>query len=64
MNYAEVGKVHFDLVSRPLLEIQQGGDTTIDLDAIDYRRFFHVRINNIEKKFNKEGKMEKSNTYY
>ena len=63
MNYLEVGKVPFSDVSKPLLEIVQGGDSTVDLDEIDYRRFIHIRVDHIEKKF-ENGEIVRTDTYY
>ena len=63
MDYENVGKVAFSQVSKPLLEIVEGGDNTIDLDAINYRQYIHIRADHIEKKF-LEGKMVRTDTYY
>jgi hypothetical protein len=63
MDYLEVGKVPFSDVSKPLLEILQGGDSTVDLDEIDYRRYIHIRVDHIEKKF-VDGEMVRTDTYY
>ena len=63
MNYEEVGKVPFSKVSKPLLEIVEGGDNTVDLDAIDYMRYIHIRADLIEKKF-VNGEMVRTDTYY
>jgi hypothetical protein len=63
MNYDNVGKVGFSKVSKPLLEILEGGDYTVDLDQIDYRRFIHIRADHIEKKF-VDGEMVRTDTYY
>ena len=51
MNYERIGKVPFSDISLPLLEIHQGGDQTVDLELDDYRKYFHMRVRNIEKKF-------------
>lgn len=37
MNYEEVGKVPFSELAKPLFEILEGGDTTVDLDAENFR---------------------------
>ena len=63
MNYGEVGKVPFSNVSKPLLEIVEGGDSNVDLDAIYYRRYIHIRADLIEKKF-VDGEMVRTDTYY
>ena len=51
MDNETVGKVKFKEISLPLLEITEGGDSTVDLDQDDYRKYFHMRVRNIEKKF-------------
>lgn len=63
MDYDEVGRVPFSQVSKPLLEILEGGDSTVDLEALDYRRFIHIRADHIEKKF-VNGEMVRTDTYY
>ena len=57
MNYEKVGKVPFRDISLPLLEIHSGGDQTVDLEQDDYRKYFHMRVRNIEKIFI-DGKLE------
>lgn len=39
------------MMSKPLFEILEFGDKTVDLDAEDYRRYVHIRLNNIVKKY-------------
>ena len=45
------GHVRFKDISLPLLEITEGGDSTVDLQEDDYRKYFHMRVRNIQKKF-------------
>ena len=63
MNYDIVGKVEFSKVSKPLLEILNGGDYTVDLEEADYRRYIHLRADHIEKKF-ENGEIVRTDTYY
>ena len=49
--YAGVQKL---ALMQPYLEILEGGDNTVDLEAQDYRRFIHLRVNNIVKNFDEE----------
>ena len=58
-----MGQVKFRDISLPLLEITEGGDSTIDLDEDDYRKYFHMRVKNIEKSF-KNGEMARTDTFY
>ena len=63
MNYEMVGKVPFSNVAKTLLEVVEGGDYTVDLDAVDYRRFIHIRADLIEKKFVGD-EIVRTDTYY
>ena len=56
-------KVFMKDISLPLLEITEGGDSTVDLEKDDYRKYFHIRVRNIEKKF-QEGQLVKTDTFY
>jgi hypothetical protein len=55
--------VNFSDISLPLLEIVQGGDSTVDLQLDDYRKYFHMRVRNIEKKFI-DGELTRLDTLY
>ena len=57
------GQVMFKDISIPLLEITEGGDSTVDLEENDYRKYFHMRVRNIEKKF-KDGEMVRTDTFF
>lgn len=59
----DVGIIQISTTAKPLFEIQAGGDNTVDLEAENYRRYMHIRLNNIVKTF--EGDvMTKTNNYY
>ena len=57
------GQVRFKDISLPLLEITEGGDSTNDLQEDDYRKYFHMRVRNIEKKFI-DGEMVRTDTFF
>jgi len=63
MKYEKVGKVNFGEISLPLLEIVQGGDSTVDLEEDDYRKYFHMRVRHIQKNF-VNGVMERTDTFF
>ena len=41
----------------------EDGDNTVDLDAVDYLRYMHIRFDHIQKLF-KDGQMVRTDTYY
>jgi hypothetical protein len=47
-----------------LLEILENGDNTVDLVALDYQKYIHIRLNNIIKTFDENGVMTVENNYY
>jgi hypothetical protein len=51
MDYKLVGKRYFTQMSKPLLEILEGGDIPIDIDALDYRKYIHIRVAHIMKNY-------------
>lgn len=63
MKYEKVGKVNYGDISLPLLEIVQGGDSTVDLEEDDYRKYFHMRVRNIRKNF-VDGEMVRSDEFF
>ena len=63
MNYEEVGKVPLNKLAKPLFEILEGGDSTVDLDAENYRQYIHVRLRNIIKTY-PDGELKVTNNYY
>ena len=48
---------------QPYLEILEGGDETVDLEAENYRQYIHIRINNYRKTFDETGQMSTANHY-
>ena len=61
--YYDVGKIPITNVSKILFEILEFGDSTVDLDQQDYRRYVHIRLNNIIKKW-EGGKWVREDIYY
>lgn len=59
MEYEEVGKIGIKDVAKPLFEIVEFGDNTVDLESEDYRRYIHIRLNNVIKTFDETGKMSR-----
>ena len=51
MDYELVGKVALDTVAKPLIEILEYEDTTVDLEEEDYRQYIHLRLRNIIKSY-------------
>ena len=66
MSYDDVGKVSTKTTAKVLFEILEGGDNTVDLDAVEggYHQYIHLRLNNIIKTFDADGNMEKVSKYY
>lgn len=58
--YAGIQKL---ALMQPYFEILEGGDSTVDLDAEDYKRFIHIRVNNIIKNHDENGEMSVVNNY-
>ena len=63
MKYEKVGKVNFGDLSLPLLEITQGGDSTVDLEEDDYRKYFHMRVRHIQKNF-VDGELVRTDSFF
>lgn len=63
MDQEEVGRIVVTGVAKPLLEILAGGDKTVDLEAEDYNRYIHIRLDNIIKKFEGETMIRTDNYY-
>lgn len=59
----DVGMITIVNASKPLFEIQQGGDNTVNLEAENYKKYMHIRLNNIVKTFDGDV-MTKTNNYY
>jgi hypothetical protein len=59
----DVGLITLFNASKPLFEIQQGGDNTVNLEAENYKKYMHIRLNNIIKTFDGDV-MTKTNNYY
>ena len=66
MSYEDVGQVKTKTTAKVLFEILEGGDNTVDLDAVEggYQQYIHLRLNNIIKTFDADGNMEKVSKYY
>jgi hypothetical protein len=64
MDYEAVAKISIKNVAKPLFEIQEFGDNTVDLDLDDYRKYVHIRLNNIIKTFDGQGTLKVENVYY
>ena len=48
---------------QPYFEIVEGSDTTVDLEKENYKKYIHIRVNNIIKKFDQDGMMTVENNY-
>lgn len=59
----DVGKIYIPTLAKPLFEVLDAGDNSYDLDANDYKRYMHIRVNNIKKLFNGD-KMTRTDTYH
>ena len=46
-----VGQVPYNQLSLTFLEINEGGDFPVDLEAVDYRKYFHLRLRHKELLF-------------
>jgi len=51
MDYEDVGEVHWEMLAKPLLEVLEGGDRTVDLVAENYRQYLHIQLHNIIKNY-------------
>ena len=52
MNYEEVGQQPLSLMSKPLFEILENGDNTVDLGDDMSDSFINIRLRNIIKNYN------------
>ena len=64
MNYEHVGKCFLNQTAKPLLEILENGDNTVDLVDKDYKRYIHIRLNQIIKTFDEYGQVKVDNVFY
>lgn len=65
MNYEDVGKRPINETAKPLFEILQGGDSTVDLEAEEYWKYISLRLTNIIKTYDPEtGDETKVNLHY
>ena len=51
LDYEAVGRVGYTELALLFLEVVKDGDYPVDLDALDYKRYIHIRYKQIEKKF-------------
>ena len=63
MHYEEVGQAYLNLTAKPLFEILEKGDNTVDLEKENYKKYIHIRLINIVKTF-KNDKFIVENNYY
>ena len=49
LNVKEVGKVPYNQLALMFLEVVEYGDYAIDLDALDYKKYIHIRYKQIDK---------------
>jgi ribosomal protein S3AE len=65
MKYNVVDKVDFHITARPMYEILENGDNTVDLGSDMSDRYINIRLNNIIKNYNHElEKFDVSSNYY
>jgi len=50
-------------LAKPLFEILEGGDSTVDLEEENYRQYIHVRLRNVIKEY-PDGELKITNNYY
>ena len=62
-DYEEVSHVGYDSLPLLFLEINRGSDKSIDIDELDYKRYFSLRYKQIEKRF-VDGEMKKVIEYF
>ena len=48
---ADVGRIPITTMAKPLFEVLDQGDNSFDLDGNNYKRYIHIRVNNIKKTF-------------
>lgn len=51
MNYEDVGKRPINETAKPLFEILEGGDSTVDLDSEEYWKYISLRLTNVIKTY-------------
>ena len=64
MKYEQVGKAFLNQTAKPLLEVLENGDYTIDLENEGYKRFINIRMDNIIKRFDQDGNLDVEHKYY
>ena len=47
MDQDEVGKQSITKLAKPLLQILDAGFNVVDLHAIDYKEYIHIRLNHV-----------------
>ena len=50
-----MGFVYLNETSKPVLEILQNGDNTIDLESEDFKKYIHIQVVHIQKYFHMDG---------
>ena len=63
MDQDEVGKQSITKLAKPLLQILDAGFNVVDLHAIDYKEYIHIRLNHVTQDF-EEGEMVRRETYH
>jgi hypothetical protein len=61
---ADVGRIPITTMAKPLFEVLDEGDNSFDLDGNNYKRYIHIRVNNIKKTFVNGDTMLRTDTYY
>ena len=64
MHYDEVGKAFLNQTAKPLLEILERGDSTIDLESENYKRYINIRVNNKKMTFDDDGELIEQNDFF
>lgn len=64
MKYNVVGKIKMVSMAKPLFEILEGGDNTVDLEAVDYKKYINIRLVNVVKNIGEDGEVERTDKYY
>jgi hypothetical protein len=64
MNYEDIGKVRvWNETAKPLLEVLENGDNTVDLEATNAKRYMHKRLTQYVKTFD-TGELKIEKLYY
>jgi hypothetical protein len=64
LEYEQIGKVHYNQLALQFLEIKRGEDVALDLEAMNYKQFFHLRYKHVIVEFDANGKSKTTTNFY